>query len=212
MQFERQKVYDPFLRLLHGTIALSVVVLLGTAWSHELFEKGPYEKALWLIHIYTGYVVSIAFGLRILWGWVGPKHARFSDLWHPSAWIHNLRKFNFKLGDDFGHHPIASMAYLGFYVMLLTMILTGFGLAAIEHSIGPWAEWLSDSVWYGDLFEEPHEAISILIVGFIVIHIGAILLHERLEKIPISQAMVSGYQYRLKNNSLTHQEKEERHD
>lgn len=196
MQLERQKVYDPFLRLLHWIMALSIVVLLGSAWFHELFEKGPYEKAVWLIHIYTGYILSLAFGLRLLWGLIGPKHARWSSLWHPRAWLHGFRTFDFKLGDNFGHHPMASMAYVGFYILIFIMIVTGIALAAIEHSTGPLAEWLSDSVWYADLFEDPHETISIFIVAFIVVHIGGMILHERLEKIPISQAMISGYQYR----------------
>ncbi len=213
MQLERQKVYDPFLRLLHWTMALSVIVLLGTAWSHELFEKGPYEKAVWLIHIYTGYILSAAFGFRLIWGLIGPKHARFSALWHPRAWMRSLRTLDFKLGDEFGHHPTASIAYLGFYGMLLAMIVTGLGLAAIEHSTGPLAEWLSDSVWYADLFEEPHEVIATFIIAFIIMHIGAMLLHERLEKIPISQAMISGYQYRrLKKANTSAPEKETPHD
>lgn len=212
MEWERKKVYDPLLRTLHWVIAMSILVLLGTAWSHELFEKGPYEKAIWLIHIYTGYVLTVAFSLRIIWGFIGPQHARFSSLWHPRTWLANLRRPNLKLGNTFGHHPMASFAYLTFYGLLVAMIVTGLGLAAIEHSIGPLAEWLSDSIWYGDLFEEPHEAISMLIVAFIVMHIGAMILHERLEKTPVSQAMISGYQYRRTEKQTNGAVKEKSHD
>jgi len=193
---QRKKVYDPLLRLLHWGMVLCVFMLLGTAWSHELFEDGVYEKPIWILHINAGYVLVALFAVRILWGIVGPRHARFSDFWHPREWIQALKRPSFGLGNRFGHHPMASLAYLSFYAVLLIMIATGLGLAAMEQSTGPLTAWLSEGAWYEDLFEEPHEALAILIVVFIGVHLGAMLLHERLEKIPVFQAMLSGYQYR----------------
>jgi Ni,Fe-hydrogenase I cytochrome b subunit len=40
-----------------------------------------------------------------------------------------------------------------------------------------------------------------LIVGFIVAHIAALIWHEKKDQIPVSQSMVSGYQYRTAEDS-----------
>ena len=80
------------------------------------------------------------------------------------------------------------------------MAVTGLGLAAIEHSAGPFNAWLGDAAWLEDFFEEPHEIIYYFLMGFIVIHIAALIWHETQDKTPLAQAMVTGYQYEIEAN------------
>jgi cytochrome b len=56
--------------------------------------------------------------------------------------------------------------------------------------------------WMKELFEEPHELIFYLLMGFVVIHITALIWHEYKDKTPLAQAMVTGYQYEVKQNYL----------
>lgn len=195
LQLERKKVYDPFLRILHWWNGLSIVLLLGTAYAAELFEKGAGEKTVWALHIYVGYALAAGIAARIAWGIAGPKHARFSALWHPRAWAGAVR-MRFAASKGFGHDPYASAAYLLFYGALLAMAGTGLALAAVEHGTGPLTPWLFDRVALEELFEAPHEAIHVFILGFMALHIGALVVHEWRGKTPVAQAMVSGYQYR----------------
>lgn len=195
--YERQKVYDGVLRLIHLWNALAVATLMLTGAMSDLFEHGATEKALWQIHILLGYGLLLGLAARLAWGIVGPEHARFSDMWHPSAWRQALLAFKLKTAHRFGHHPLASAAYLAVYGLLLVMAATGLGLAAIEHNSGPLAAMLGDSVWLKDLFKEPHELIYGVLIGFVVIHIAALIWHEAVEKTPLAQSMVSGYQYRI---------------
>ncbi|MCE5180925.1 MAG: cytochrome b/b6 domain-containing protein [Betaproteobacteria bacterium] len=195
--YERQKVYDGMLRLIHAWNALAVTSLILTGAVSELFEHGASEKALWQIHILFGYGLLVGLAARIAWGLVGPAHARFSDMWHPSAWWSALRTLKLKTAARFGHHPLASAAYLAVYGMLLTMAVTGLGLAAIEHNTGPLVTLLGDSVWLKEIFKGPHEVIYSLLIGFVVIHIAALIWHETVEKTPLAQSMVSGFQYRI---------------
>jgi cytochrome b len=196
--YERRKVYDPLLRLIHTWNALAVVFLMITGGLADLFEHGADEKALWQIHIYLGYALILGLAARLAWGVVGPRHARFADMWHPAAWWQALTRFALQTPPRYGHHPLASAVYLTVYGMLLTMAVTGLGLAAIEHGAGPLAPQLADSVWLKDAFEEPHEFIYGVLIAFVAAHLAALVWHEWKEKTPLAQSMVSGYQYQIK--------------
>lgn len=200
--FQRQKVYDPVLRLIHLWNGLAILFLMTTVWLSDLFEKGVGEKTLWQLHIYIGYALVVGIIARLVWGVVGPRHARFSDMWHPSVWWDAARNFNSHAKPRFGHNTLASVAYLLVYLLLITMAITGLGLAAVEQSMGPFNTWIGDMPWMKELFEEPHELIFYLLMGFVVIHITALIWHEYKDKTPLAQAMVTGYQYEVKQNYL----------
>ena len=184
--------------LFRSLIGLSTLGLLITAWGTDLFEKGAQEKALWLLHIVLGYVLCAALLARIAWGLIGPKYARFSAHWHPLEWRQTLRNFRLKPLREhkaLGHYPPASAVYLAVYLILVTMVVTGLLLAAIEHGMGPFTSQLYDHVWLKTLFKEPHEVGSYALVGFIALHLAALIWHETKDKMPIAQSMISGYQY-----------------
>jgi len=202
LTYRRQKVYDPVLRLIHLWNALSILFLMATIWFSELFEKGVGEDTLWQLHIYIGYALIVGIVARLAWGFVGPSHARFSDMWHPAAWWNAVRHFNFQSKPRFGHDTLASGVYLLLYVLLAVMAVTGLGLAAIEHSMGPFNAWFGDMAWLKDTFEEPHELIYSILIGFVVIHIAALIWHEHKDKTPLAQAMVTGYKYEIEPTGI----------
>jgi len=195
LTYRRHKVYDPVLRLIHAWNGLVILFLMATVWLSELFEKGVGEDTLWQVHIYLGYALVLGIVARLAWGIAGPQHARFSDMWHPAAWWNAVRHFNLQATPRFGHNQLASGIYLLVYTLLAVMAVTGLGLAAIEHSMGPFNSWFGDMVWLKELFEEPHEVIYSILMGFVVVHIAALIWHERKDRAPLAQAMVSGYQY-----------------
>lgn len=200
--YQRQKVYDPALRLIHLWNGLAILFLMTTVWLSDLFEKGVGEKTLWQLHIYIGYALVVGIIARLVWGVVGPRHARLSDMWHPIVWWNAVCNFNLHAKPRFGHNTLAGAAYLLVYLLLITMAITGLGLAAVEQSMGPFNTWLGDMPWLKELFEEPHELIFYLLMGFVVIHITALIWHEYKDKTPLAQAMVTGYQYEVKQNYL----------
>ena len=199
--WEQRKVYDPALRIIHWWNALALVALLATAWSSELFERGPYEAVLWQIHIVLGYGLVIGLVARFTWGIVGPRHARFSDLWHPRAWLDALRRLRVRSSQRFGHNEFASLAYLVVYALIGTMVATGLALAAIQHTTGPLAGVLGDMVWLKKVFREPHEAVATALAVFVGMHVAALVLHERLERNHIARSMLSGTQYRRRGEA-----------
>lgn len=200
--YRRQKVYDPTLRLIHLWNGLAILFLIITVWISDLFDKGVGEDTLWQIHIFIGYALVVGIVARLAWGLVGPSHARYSDMWHPAAWWNAVRHFNLTTKPRFGHNTLASAVYLLVYLLLIAMAVSGLGLAAIEHSMGPFNSWFGDMTWLEDLFEEPHEIIYYLLMGFVVIHIAALIWHEYKDKTPVAQAMVTGYQYEVEPDSI----------
>lgn len=197
LTYRRQQVYDPILRIIHAWNGLSILFLMTTVWLSELFERGVGEDTLWQIHIYLGYALVSGLAARLIWGLVGPAHARFSDMWHPAAWWNAVRRFQFRSPHRFGHDRLAGGAYLLVYVLLFAMAGTGLSLAAIEHGMGPLDAWIGDMPWLKHTFEEPHELIYNLLAVFVVVHVAALIWHEIKDRIPLAQAMVSGYQYQL---------------
>lgn len=188
------RVFDPLLRILHWTLALSIVALVATSQLADFFEHGPAEKTLWNLHILAGYVLAAALTARLLWGLVGPTSARWRDLWHPAVWKDSLTNLRLPAKHRAGHDPLASLAYLFAYGVMAFMVATGLGLAASEFNTGPLAGWLGNAEWLEDVLGEPHEAGFALMLGFVGLHLAALVFHQRRGE-RVAQSMITGKQY-----------------
>jgi cytochrome b len=194
LSFRREKSYDPLLRLLHWTLVVCILFLFATELAADSVPKGEARDAVWHGHVLTGYVLAGTLGLRLIWGFIGGRHARWSDFWHPAQWRALLVKRERPDTAAFGHDPLASLAYLGLYVILAGMVATGFIAAAGYFNLGP-LTGLGISKNLAQGFKEVHEVAANLILLFVLVHIGALIFHERRGP-PMAQAMVSGWQYR----------------
>lgn len=193
----RQHIYGPVQRVLHWWIALSTTCLIASGLLGSQLESGSQRAFVWDVHIVLGKVLIVAFAARVLWGIIGPEHARFTGLIHPKAWIDSLKTRKIGTADAaFGHHPQASLSYLGFYGMTFMMVGTGLVLAGSLHGKGPLADELLDDFTNGEMIRFIHEYLWWGIGFFIVTHVAALVLHEWHDRIPMAQSMISGYQYR----------------
>lgn len=189
-----RRIFDPLLRVLHWSLALSILALVATSQLAEAFEHGPWEEAIWNLHIISGYVLSIALLTRLLWGMVGPASARWRDLWHPAVWREALTRLRLPTAQRAGHDPIASLAYLFAYGVMALMVVSGLALAAGEFNAGPLAAWLGHASWLEDKMEDPHEVGFSLMLAFIGLHMAALVFHQ-LRGERVAQSMVTGKQY-----------------
>lgn len=99
-----------------------------------------------------------------------------------------------------GHDPIASLAYLFAYAVMAFMIVTGSGLAASKFQAGPLAGWLGNAAWLEDVLKDPHEVGFALMLGFIGLHMAALVFHP-LRGERVAQGMLTGKQYHGRKRS-----------
>lgn len=193
----RLQVYDPVLRIIHAWNALLIVLLLASSQLATWLEFSWEVAALWRVHLWCGYLLFIGLVARLAWGGIGPAHARWSALWQPAAWIAALRQRRFfSPPRHFGHHPLACLVYLLFYGVAWCMAITGLALAAIDQGVGPLYDALGYAFEAKPWFKTPHDWLEELILAFVIVHLAALILHERRHGVPLAQAMVSGFQYR----------------
>ena len=128
------RVWDVFVRLFHWSVAVGFFVAYFS------------EDALTL-HVWAGYVVGALVVLRIVWGFIGPEHARFSSFIYPPGTV--LRYlWDLLLGRGkryLGHSPGGGAMVLVLLIGLLGTVGTGLVLYAIEENAGPLAAFVSSA-------------------------------------------------------------------
>lgn len=193
----RERVYDPILRLIHLWLALCVTLLLLSSQVAQWLALSAEAAVLWRLHAWVGYGLLLGLVARLTWALYGPHHAHWRQFWTWRAWLAALRSRSlFTPPGRFGHHPLATAVYLLFYLLALAMTLTGLALMAIDQGHGPLLPWLGHDLLVQAWFRGPHDIIADVLLVFVLAHLAALILHERLHGIPLAQSMVSGYQYR----------------
>lgn len=102
------------------------------------------EDDLLTIHSWAGYGVGIYLVVRVIWGFAGPKHARFSDFAHgPASAARYLRQIAFFNAKRYiGHSPAAAVMIFSLLICLALTTVTGVALLAVDENAGPLAPWL----------------------------------------------------------------------
>lgn len=133
------------------------------------------------VHIAAGYTIAGLLTLRILWGIVGPRHARFSDFVRsPRAVLAYMRDVALLRAPRYlGHNPAGGAMVVALIVMLIGTCTTGYMMT-------------TGSFWGAKWVEEVHEAFANLTIGLVVVHVLGVLVasfehHENLVK-----AMITG--------------------
>lgn len=201
----RIKVWDLFVRLFHWTLVAAFFVAYFT------------EDDMLALHVWAGYLVGGLVVLRIAWGFVGPKHARFSDfVCGPVAAVsYALDLIAFRARRHIGHSPAGGMMVLALLTMLPLVVWTGLELYAVERNAGPLAAASlpalaaaparadeddgrardrserrrgRDGVW-GDL----HESLANLVFVLVLFHIGGVVVASVAHRENLVGAMITGW-------------------
>ena len=163
------KVWDPFVRVFHW----SLVALFFLA-----FITG---EELELIHIWSGYGVAGLVGLRILWGFIGPRYARFSDFVRgPAAVVAYLRDSLYLRARRYlGHNPAGGAMILALFAAIAGITATGV--------------MMTSEAWHGIRWIKGlHEVfvnLALLLVGF---HVAGIIYTSLVHGENLVRAMFTG--------------------
>ena len=125
-------VWDPVVRVGHWALVAAFLVAYLSAE-----EEGGTPEPL---HVWGGYVVGAIVVLRILWGFVGPKYARFSDFARgPIAATRYLIDLIAGHARRYpGHSPAGGAMVIALFVCLAGTVATGV-VAYGERGKGPLA-------------------------------------------------------------------------
>lgn len=158
-------VWDPLLRIVHWSFPLLTPAMWWTA-----------ENDKWALHKRLGLVLLGLLVFRILWGFLGPETARFSQFVKgPKAVLAYLRG-NKGAGQAIGHSPLggwSTAVLLG--AMLLQVSLGLFAGDPFDGMTGPLNPLVGVSL--ADTITELHETIFWVIAGLIGLHLAAICFY-----------------------------------
>ena len=179
------KVWDGLVRGFHWLMLLSFVGAYVTS-----------QSGMQQTHILIGYFIFLLLIVRIVWGFIGSKHARFSDFVAlPShVWAYLQASFRNKPPHYLGHNPAGGWMVLALIGALLLISVSGVILTSVIEFEGPLLNLLSgmSDQWayrYEELHEVALDILWLLIAGHLVGVVVASIQHK--ENLP--RAMVSGY-------------------
>lgn len=126
------QVWDLFVRVFHWTLAVG-------------FFVAYFSEDLLLLHVWTGYLIGVLVLARIIWGFVGPQHARFSDFAFPikAVLAYLIDLVRFKAIRHIGHSPAGAVMVWALLAGLLAIVGSGLVLYALEENAGPLAGFVS---------------------------------------------------------------------
>lgn len=197
---EKVYVWDKFVRLFHW----SLVALFAISYVSA-------EEVEWL-HVYSGYTITVLIVLRVIWGMVGTRYARFADF-VPSVSVVKAYVSGIRSGKPkryLGHNPLGGLMVVAFLVMLTLITLSGMKLYAVEEGKGPLAaapqihlispayaedddheargEGEGDEFW-----KAIHELAVNLMVLLILLHVAGVVISSRVHNESLVQSMLNGY-------------------
>jgi cytochrome b len=197
-------VWDPLVRAFHWTLVLAFTVA---------YLSGDEALAL---HVWAGYAVGGLVLLRVVWGFVGPRHARFSDfVCGPlAAWGYFVGLFRFRARRHLGHSPAGGAMVLALLAGLALTVGSGLQLYAVEKHAGPLAalpatsapalvgtaaaeEATEDGTGEGreagkGAWGGLHELLADLVLALVVLHVGGVALASVAHRENLVRAMVTG--------------------
>jgi cytochrome b len=184
MTDSRRLVWDLPLRLFHWIFATCIVAAYVTA-------KLGFDWMQW--HFYLGYTTIGLLVFRILWGFFGPRHARFSSFLHkPSAiWLYCKGMFQRESKPSIGHNPVGGLMVIA--MILLVAIQAGTGLFTTDAVVwaGPYNPAVSEST--AGLLSTLHDWNFNFIMAAVLLHVAAILFYAFYKNQNLVVPMLNGH-------------------
>jgi cytochrome b len=163
------KVWDPFVRLFHWSLVTLFVVAYLTG------------DEIQRVHEAAGYAIGGLLGARILWGFIGPRHARFTDfVCSPREVFAYLRgALAFRARRYVGHNPAGGLMVIALITILTATSITGYMMT-------------TDAYWGSEALEDVHGALANLTVALVAIHVIGVLTASFQHRENLVKAMVTG--------------------
>ncbi len=199
---QRIRVWDLFIRLFHWTLVAAFFIAYFT------------EDEAMALHVWAGYAAGGLVLLRIVWGFVGPRHARFADfVCGPLRAIRYVVELvAFRAKRYIGHSPAGGAMALMLMAGILATVWSGMELYAADEGKGPLAgnsPVVAQALANGekeedddedddekngeDFWEDTHDVLANLTFLLVIIHLGGVILASIVHRENLTGSLITGY-------------------
>lgn len=174
------RVWDRLVRIGHWALVLAFIVL------YVRYKKFP-------LHSYAGYLVLTLISIRIVWGFIGSRAARFRTfLYTPhEIWRYLMLALKGHAPYYFSHNPMgAAMVFFLLTAVFINGIL-GLILYSSSQQLGPFGALFPDT--WEDHLSLIHEWIGHFVALAVIVHVLGVIWAAWLHRENYVMAMLTGY-------------------
>ena len=167
------KVWDPFVRITHWTLALCVL----TAWITGEWKFNSAEP----IHEWGGYGVLAVIALRVVWGFVGSRYARFAQFTAGPSRTLGYAKAVVRGAEAryLGHNPLGAW-------MIFALLAT-----ATLASLSGWLS-ITDRFWGVAWVQDTHHVLGDALIVLVTLHVAGVVYTSLRQRENLVAAMLTG--------------------
>jgi len=211
-------VWDLLVRTTHWVVFATIIILSVTGiyiGNPFITAPGPATQNFvmgWMkiVHFWAAMAFSLSVVSRIVWMFIGPRYARWSQFVPASKERREHMWGTFKFytfikaepPPAVGHNALAGFAYIGVFALYLVMMLTGFALYGASAHVGsamtkfaallPLFGGAQSARWI-------HHVIMWLLLCFAVHHVYSAQLMAKIEKTGTMDSIFGGWKVVPKN-------------
>jgi cytochrome b len=153
---------------------------------------GGEEGSLFVVHTVSGYVVALLLVFRLVWGFVGSVHSRFSDFVYSgqSVKAYSKQLLRFTPPRFVGHNPLGGWMVILMLAALVGTVATGLFSGDDDGGAGILLSLIAAPG--GEGFKEIHEFFGNFIIVLAAIHVLAVFVDWLLTSDNLVMAMITG--------------------
>ncbi|WP_430424591.1 cytochrome b/b6 domain-containing protein [Phenylobacterium sp.] len=159
------KVWDLPTRLFHWALVAAIVLA---------FLSSEEDSALAQWHQAAGWIAGVLIVFRLVWGFLGGEHARFTDFLRPERLVSHvgdlLRR---RPAAELGHNPLGALAVVAMLALVAGSVVTGITLLTGGG-------------------EDLHEALAYGLLAVIGVHVVGVIVMSFATRENLVRAMVTG--------------------
>jgi cytochrome b len=178
------KVWDPLVRFFHWSLVTAFFIAYFT------------EDDLLTVHNWAGYLILALLIIRLVWGFIGTRYARFSDfVYSPGNIIQFIKDtLHLKAKRYLGHNPAGGAMVVLLILSLLMTAASGILLLGAAEQAGPVAHWFTHegNVW-ANILEELHEIFANFTLLLVFVHVIGVVVESLIHQENLVSAMLTGF-------------------
>jgi len=189
-------VWDPLVRLFHWILVTAFCTAYVTQGEpFERFQDQLDGEWLQIVHVWAGYIIVGLLLFRLIWGFVGPRTARFADFVRgPRVTLTYVKDvLTLRATRYLGHNPAGGAMIVVLLLSLTATVAAGLALYGADKGLGPLADLLANSNDSTVRFiKEAHEFLANFTLLLVAGHLVGVIWESLLHRENLARSMITG--------------------